>query len=212
MEIIIAIVSAIVAGFFGLASVWYEHYLDTSEPSKSAVTEVSQQNSEALPQIQATQNPEAASRQNQNDSEVDNEVDNKELFHQLKERSSQRDVKAQFELAEMYIQGKGTTKDITQAIKWYRKAANRGEVQAQLKLADMHFKGKDVVQNVTKAIKWYSRAAQKGNVKAQFRLGRIYEKGKGGVEKDLAQAREWYHKAAEQGHKKAKKKLEQLQN
>jgi TPR repeat protein len=208
-EIIIALVSAIVAGGFGLVSVWYEHYLENSEQPKSAVTEVSQQNREAPHQAISRQSREV-SQQNQEDNN-DNEVENQKLFQQLKRRANRGEVKAQLELADMYTKGKGIEQDMIQAIKWYRKAASKGEVKAQLELANMYAKGKDVVQNLPKAIKWYRKAANKDNTMAQFRLGQMYEKGKG-VEKDLVQAEKWYRKAANKGHKKAKKKLEKQQN
>ncbi len=47
------------------------------------------------------------------------------------------DALAQSKLGFMYAEGKGVTKDYTEALKWYRKAVAQGEVYAQFNLGVM---------------------------------------------------------------------------
>ncbi|MDL1960164.1 MAG: sel1 repeat family protein [Deltaproteobacteria bacterium] len=102
----------------------------------------------------------------------------------------------------MYARGKGVQQDDTEALKWFRKAAEQGYAKAQYGLAVMYARGKGVQQDYAKALKWYRQAAEKGNVDAQFILGWMYDFGKG-VQQDYAKAVKWYFKAAEQGNAKA---------
>ena len=99
----------------------------------------------------------------------------------------------------MYANGKGTSKNMTEAVKWYQKGAEQGDVEAQCLLAMAYEDGREGVdKNPSKAVEWYSKAAEKGYDFAQRHLGQCYEEGKG-VEKNLYEAVKWYEKAAEQG-------------
>jgi len=48
---------------------------------------------------------------------------------------------AQYELADALERGEGITKDVKQAIKWYRKAADQGDKDAQAELGRCYFYG-----------------------------------------------------------------------
>jgi tetratricopeptide (TPR) repeat protein len=106
----------------------------------------------------------------------------------------------------MYYKGHGVTQDYTQAIAWYRKAAEQGNATAQLNIGYMYEKGQGVTQDYTQAIAWYRKAAEQGNAGGQFNLGIMYEKGQG-VPQDYAKAVEWYRKSAEQGNADAQNNL-----
>ena len=101
-----------------------------------------------------------------------------------------------------YAHGHGVPKDVVQAAKWYRKAADQGNAAAQFNLGVSYHNGEGVEKDVAQAISWYSKAADQGDVKAQFNLGAIYFNGLG-VPKDVVQAAKWYRKAADQGDVKA---------
>ena len=53
-------------------------------------------------------------------------------------------------------------KDNTEAVKWYRKAADQGHASAQNSLGIMYAKGWGVIQNDVEAYKWWNLAAAQG--------------------------------------------------
>ena len=90
----------------------------------------------------------------------------------------------------------------TEAVKWFRKAAERGDADAQFMLGTFYENGEGVSQDYQEAVKWYRKAAEQGNADAQFLLGGLYATGQG-VPQDDAEAVKWLRKAAEQGHAEA---------
>jgi TPR repeat protein len=127
-------------------------------------------------------------------------------FKEWKPLAKQGESYAQFNLGNMYKEGKGVAQDYKQALRWYRKAADQGHSKAQFNLGNMYFKGKGVAQDYKQAVKWYRKAAKQGDSRAQFGLGLIYDIGKG-VLRDPKQAVNWYQKAAEQGYSRAQYNL-----
>ena len=79
----------------------------------------------------------------------------------------------------MYLDGRGLPQDYTQAVNWYRKAADQGLATAQENLGDLYFLGKGVTQDYSKAVYWYLKAAEQGYGKAQYNLGNMYHYGRG---------------------------------
>ena len=92
--------------------------------------------------------------------------------------------------------------NFSEAVKWFRKAAEQGDADAHTILGEMYEKGKGVRQDYAEAVKWYRKAAEQGDVDAQSNLGVMYYNGKG-VTQDYTEAVKWYRKAAEQGSAKA---------
>ena len=97
-------------------------------------------------------------------------------------------------------------KNYTEAVKWYRKAAEQGFADAQNSLGFCYENGEGVTKDILEAVKWYRKAAEQGFAKAQCNLGYCYEKGKG-VTQDYYEAVKWYRKAAEQGLARAQHNL-----
>lgn len=89
--------------------------------------------------------------------------------------------------------------DLSEAIKWYEKAAEQGNAYAQYCVGYMYQWGKGVEQSYVEAFRWYKKAAEQGHADAQCEIGYMYFAGKG-IEKDFAEAYKWYKKAAERGH------------
>ena len=85
----------------------------------------------------------------------------------------------------------------TQAVQWYRRAAEQGDAQAQHDLGFMYDLGRGVPQDYEQAVKWYRHAAQQGDTQAQNNLGVMYENGHG-VSQDRVQAYKWYELAVSQ--------------
>ncbi len=86
----------------------------------------------------------------------------------------------------------------TEALKWYKKAAEQGHVGAQKALARYYEKGDVVSKDLFEAFKWYKKAAEQGDVFSQWCLGLCYRNGDG-VSKDLSEAFKWFKKSADQG-------------
>src|SRR5262245_28782792 len=82
-----------------------------------------------------------------------------------------------------YYQGGGVKRDYAEAIKWYRKAADKGNPFAMIHLGRMHEDGLGVPKDEKAAVRWYRKAADKGDAVGMGSLGYMYENGLG-VEKD----------------------------
>ena len=63
----------------------------------------------------------------------------------------------------MYYNGQGVRQDYTQAVQWYRKAAEQGDAEAQYNLGLMYYKGEGVRQDLALAQEWFGKACQNGN-------------------------------------------------
>ena len=114
---------------------------------------------------------------------------------------------AQCMLGMRFQKGEGVEKDMAEAVKWYRRAAEESKLHAadraaQNNLGECYRKGEGVGQDYAEAVKWYRLAAENGYARAQNNLGKCYEDGTG-VEQDYAEAAKWYHRAAVQGDARA---------
>jgi len=72
------------------------------------------------------------------------------------------DPKAQSELGEMYLSGKGVPQDFKEAANWYMKAARKGYAQAQFSLGNLYFNGEGVPKDYVEAYAWFNLAAAQG--------------------------------------------------
>jgi TPR repeat protein len=73
----------------------------------------------------------------------------------------------------MYETGSGVSQDKTQALFWYRKAAEAGDASAMTNLARMYETGSGVSQDKTQALFWYRAAAEAGDASAFEALKRL---------------------------------------
>ena len=105
-------------------------------------------------------------------------------------------------LGEMYRDGKGVTKDYTEAFRWIRLAAEQGSSEAQDNLGIMYINGEGVPQNETEAFRWWKMSAMQGNFQAQSDIGILYETGRGVPQNNLM-AHMWYEIASANGHDEA---------
>jgi hypothetical protein len=121
---------------------------------------------------------------------------------ELRQKADVGDPAAEFSLGERYRTGSGVESNMTEAAKWFRKAAEQGYAKGQYNLGLCYYYGWGVETNQTEAVKWYRKAAEQGEVAAQLNLGVCYAGGNG-VEKNQNEAVKWYRKAAEQGNVKA---------
>ncbi|MDO4819232.1 MAG: tetratricopeptide repeat protein, partial [Prevotella sp.] len=75
-------------------------------------------------------------------------------------------------------------KNYTEAVKWFRKAAEQGDAQAQHNLGVCYANGRGVTKSDTEAVKWYRKAAEQGLAEAQLNLGVCYANGRGVTKSD----------------------------
>ena len=116
---------------------------------------------------------------------------------------------AEYIIGAMYRNGQGVAKSDEDAVKWYRKSAEKGYASAQSDLGFMYDQGYGVTQNYEEAAKWFKKAAESGNVTAQSNLGIMYNAGEG-VSQNYAEAAKWWTKAAERGSANAQNNLGSL--
>ena len=102
------------------------------------------------------------------------------------------------------------SKNYSEAVKYFRLAANENYAPAQDKLGWMYQNGWGVTRSYSEAYQQYKKAAEQGNKEAQASLGYLYYKGLG-VKRDLQQALYWYGKSAEQGNTTARRQYERIE-
>lgn len=61
------------------------------------------------------------------------------------------DMKAQYELGQLYYSGERVTQDYASALQWLEQASIQGEPRAQYRLGMMHFQGEGVQRNLPQA-------------------------------------------------------------
>ncbi|MDG1340027.1 MAG: tetratricopeptide repeat protein, partial [Paracoccaceae bacterium] len=88
----------------------------------------------------------------------------------------------------------------TEAVNWYRKAAEQGLAEAQSNLGIMYRNGQGVPQDYTEAVSWYRKAAEQGNALAQTNLGSKYHYGQGVIQDNIL-AHMWLNIGNANGYK-----------
>jgi TPR repeat protein len=126
------------------------------------------------------------------------------LFQEIKAKAENGDADSLSLIGGCYQYGfLGQPTNSAEAVKWCRRAADRGFARAQWSLGRMYSEGNGVRKSTAEAIKWYRKAAEQGYVLAQTTLGMMYYFGNdvigNDVSKDYDEALKWNRKAAAQG-------------
>ena len=116
------------------------------------------------------------------------------------------DAGAQYNLGLLYGSGSGIAKNMTEAAKWYRRAADQGHAKAQAMMGVLFKSGEGVPQSHLEAIKWWRLAANQGDADAQFNLGMAYWTGEG-VTQDFNKATALFRSMAPAGSSYARSVL-----
>lgn len=103
----------------------------------------------------------------------------------------------------------GYSRNYTEAVRYYRMAAEAGHPTAQNNLGQMYNMGWGVQQDKYMAFYWWTKAAEQGQALAQSNLGTCYEFGNG-TAVNKAKAIEWYRRSAAQGNASGQKHLRRL--
>ena len=120
-------------------------------------------------------------------------------IRKLREAANRGNAEAQYKLGVACEYGKGTAKDLSEAVSWFRKAAEQGFADGQAALGTAYHFGNGVKADHAEAVRWYRKAAEQGQVRAQYNLAVAYHNGQG-VQKSYEEAVRWYRAAAEQGY------------
>ncbi|WP_126452245.1 tetratricopeptide repeat protein [Sulfuriflexus mobilis] len=116
--------------------------------------------------------------------------------------AQQGDMKAQYDIGNMYLKGQGTARDAKEAFNWFGKAAEQGYSRAEYKLGYLYQRGNGVTKDQDKAYHWLRKSADKGYTPAMFYLGKLYV-SRGDYEKALI----WYTRADENAYHPAKDEI-----
>jgi TPR repeat protein len=117
-----------------------------------------------------------------------------ETFARLRARAA-GDAVAQFNLGNMYFNGESAAQDLSEALKWYGRAAEQGFEPAEDSLGGIYTTVAEC-RNVAEGLKWYRLAAGQAFIPAEYHLGQFYENGGAGPE-NATESAIWYQRAAE---------------
>ena len=102
------------------------------------------------------------------------------LFQFAKRQAERGNLKAQYDLALLYANGKGTATNETEAMKWIRKAAAQGEPRSQALLGASYANGgKGSPQDDLEVEKLFRKSAEQGWAEGQHNLACCYMDGRG---------------------------------
>ena len=124
----------------------------------------------------------------------------------VKVLAEEGDIRAQDELGFRFYAGRGVGKDLEEAFKWFRMAAEQDYPPAQNYLGIMYAKGQGVEMDEQEAVRWFLKAAEQNLNIAQYQLGKMYASGRG-VERDVVIAYAWFNVAREEANKGSLEKI-----
>src|SRR5271157_5009993 len=88
------------------------------------------------------------------------EGDYKTALREFKAGAEQGQANAQYNLAVLYLQGLGVTKDTDEAFRLFRLAADQGHAQAEFRVGEMREKGWGAAPSFADAQRWYEMSAK----------------------------------------------------
>jgi TPR repeat protein len=91
-------------------------------------------------------------------------------FDETMAEAKQGAAYAQFNLGVMYDSGDGIPENDTEAVKWYRKAADQGAAYAQFNLGNSYDNGEGVPESNIRAYVWWSMAKTQGDADAAVNI------------------------------------------
>ena len=114
------------------------------------------------------------------------------------EAAKSGDLEAQHNVGACYATGDWDgPKDETEAVKWYRSAAESGHALSQYDLGFMLLLGEGINKDIEKGLWWMEQAAKNGNASAARLLSETYQNGVFEVEADAEKAKYWEEKYAQ---------------
>ncbi|MCP4035379.1 MAG: sel1 repeat family protein [bacterium] len=109
------------------------------------------------------------------------------------------DLEGMYSLGRLYELGREVDRDLLEAARQYRRAAERGHAEAQFALGLLLVGAlPDAPRDEGKSFVWFQEAAQQGHPTAAYFLGMSYESGVG-TRASSERAFDWYRRAASFG-------------
>jgi len=99
-------------------------------------------------------------------------------------------------ISEMFLFGPDNMRNSDYALKYLRRASNRGHLEATELLAGMYLNANGVDKDVTRAARLYESCAVRGSGPCQFNLGIIYKNGGEDFPRNPEKAYYWLYKAS----------------
>lgn len=124
--------------------------------------------------------------------------DYKSAFINYKKAARLGIPEAQYYLANMYLEGKGSRKNKSEAIMWLQKSVHGGFAPAQVSMGLRYQFGSGVLKDLPKAYNLFLRAAKADNPEGQYFLAFLIATGKG-TAKNSKKALKWYRIAKSNG-------------
>jgi len=121
-----------------------------------------------------------------------------DAFGRMLKMAQAGDNRAQYDVAMMYVQGIGTTKDLELGFGWMIESAKNGNIGAMNELGAIYESGVGAQRNLPVAFQWYRLAAQSDDSIGQFNVANMYARGIG-VPADIVRAWAYYRRAASNG-------------
>ncbi len=121
------------------------------------------------------------------------ESDYKNAYELMVKSSEKGYAPALHNIALMYRDGVGTTKDTNKMEATLNISSNKGNISSTLYLADLYSSGNIIPLNEKKAFELYQKMARQGNSNAIFKVANSYLHGIG-IDKDTKKADYWYDK------------------
>ena len=84
--------------------------------------------------------------------------------------ADQGNASAQFNLGEMYHNGRGVQADFFEAFRWYRLAAEQGHMEAQFQVGLGYVSGTSGQRDHVEARRWLGMVAEQGHERAEILL------------------------------------------
>lgn len=109
-----------------------------------------------------------------------------QAFQEFLAAAKEGHADSQFNVALMYEQGLGVSKNEKEAFFWYGKSASQGNAGAQFNLGVLYENGIGTTIDYAKANEWYRKASEQGDGLAIGNLGMLYIRGQGVQENKVA--------------------------
>lgn len=129
-----------------------------------------------------------------------------ESIQLLTPQAERGDGEAALLLGNMYLYGRGVTRDYPPARKWLDVAAKDGHSDALFNLGAIYDKALGVDRDAAQAVEWFTLAADQRDPEAQLNLALFYIKGDG-VARDIVTAEQWLQRSANNGNSRARRIL-----
>lgn len=123
------------------------------------------------------------------------------LINQAVSAAADEERAGEKQAADNYAKGRDAdnAKNYSEALNWYRKAADGGNASAIYSLGYLYDEGHGVTQDYGEALRWYMKGADLGSSSSMNNIGFLYDEGHG-VTQDYFKALEWYQKSAALGN------------